>query len=120
MNGMSDDQILSAWQSATDELEGWWHVVGELNSYLDTLREELPEDYTERLDFLQKRIAQIEGEIAELVEQARKGEISQEDLESAFQEKYDELTEIEEELIELESEEEMEIYWDEGEEEEES
>jgi len=118
MSGMTDDQILSVWQSATDELEGWWHVIGEINSYLDSLREELPEDYTEHLDFLQKRIAQIEGEIADLVEQARQGEISPEDLESAFQEKYDELTEIEEELMEMESEEEGETFWEDEEEEE--
>ena len=118
MAGMTDDQILGVWQSATDELEGWWHVIGEINSYLDSLREELPEDYTERLDYLQKRIAQIEGEIADLVERARQGEISAEDLESAFQEKYDELSEIEEELMEIESEEEIETFWEEEEEEE--
>ncbi len=119
MSGLNDEEILSIWQAATDYLEGWWYYIGELNSFLDVLREQLPEELEDRIEYYQKRIAQIEGEIAELVEMARQGEISPEDLENAFREKYEELSEVDQELLELEEEsfvEEEDSYWEEDEE----
>ncbi|HDM90560.1 MAG: hypothetical protein J7L74_02920 [Candidatus Hydrothermae bacterium] len=118
MSGLSDEEILATWESVTDFTEGWQEAIAELFSRLDDLRLGLTDALTkDKIDEIAKKLQKLRIEIDEIVESARDGEMSPEDLENAFRDAGEALSAIEAEVLELELEPDYEEDFDYGEEE---
>ncbi len=103
MNNLTDEEILATWEAVTDFTGGWDEAIRELLSRIEDFINELSNnDYLrDKLDDLKQRVVELRHRIHEVVRDAQNGELSAEDLENFFRDYGQELSMLEEELLEF-------------------
>lgn len=103
MNRLTDEEILATWEAVTDFTGGWNEAIRELLSRIDDFINELSgNDYLrDKLDDLKQRVIDLRHRIRDAVREAQNGELSAEDLENIFRDYGQELSQLEEELLEF-------------------
>ena len=104
MKQLTDEEILATWEAVTDFTGGWDEAIQELLAKIDDMMNELSgNDYLrDRLDDLKQRVIDLKHRIRDAARDAHNGELSAEDLENLFRDYGEELSQLEEELLELE------------------
>ncbi len=121
MKQLTDEEILATWEAVTDFTGGWTEAIQELLARIEDMINSMSgNDYIrDRLDDLKQRVIDLKHRINDTARDAHNGEISAEDLENLFRDYGEELSQLEEEMLEIEFEDEGDIDYFLDEEEEE-
>lgn len=102
MRELSDEEILAIWTTVTDYTESWQEIINDLLSRIDQMQKLADEEDKGYYEELREEIKQLQRDIEAVVDKARSGEISEDDLENEFRSFAEALDEYETRLLHFE------------------